>query len=161
MFDADVLRWHAALKNPAHFLQELFEIRLIFEPAAAATVAALGRPEDPARLSALCDALAASRTRMDFAVTDLEFHKTILGMSGNRFLQSLGDLVHAALYSLFAAETADAGQPRSDEDLRHVVEQHRAIVAAIAEGAPDRAHAAMAQVIGAARSALAQGGPPR
>ena len=36
MFDPDVLRWHASLRKPGPFLNELHEIRLIFEPAAAA-----------------------------------------------------------------------------------------------------------------------------
>jgi DNA-binding FadR family transcriptional regulator len=104
---------------------------------------------------------------MDFAVTDLAFRKSILDMTGNRFLQSLGAMVHAALHSLFAAETGAAGRPRSQDDPTPVVEQHRAIVAAIAaiaaiaNGAPDRAHDAMAQAIRAARSTLTHGAAPR
>ena len=39
MFDPDVLRWHAALNNQRPFLEDLFEIRLIFEPAAAGSAA--------------------------------------------------------------------------------------------------------------------------
>jgi len=154
MFDADVLRWHAALKQSGAFLDELFEIRLIFEPAAAAQVATQASPADCARLEGLCDDLAASNSRMAFAVADLEFHKSILHLSGNRFLQSLGDLVQAALYSLFAAETQESGAARSAQDMEEVVQSHRDIVAAIARGEPQNAYDAMARVIRTAKAGL-------
>lgn len=153
MFDPDVLRWHTMQRVPGKFLDELFEIRLVVEPAAAARVAEIARPEDHAALARSVAALAGARTRAAFAVADLEFHKLILHLSGNRFLASLGDLVQAALYSLLAAETGEE-PARSDAEMRDVVDKHRAIVAAISARAPDRARAAMAEVIAGARGEM-------
>ncbi len=144
MFDPDVLRWHSEQKTPGRFVADLNEIRLIIEPAAAALVAERAGPEEHARLEASCEALAQAGSRTAFAMADLEFHKLILQLSDNRFLQSLGDLVQAALYSQLIAEAEEARDPG---DLARSVEKHRAIVDAIRAGMPDRARACMEKVV--------------
>lgn len=143
MFDEDVLMWHASQKNPTQFYEELFEIRMIFEPAAAAKAATLTNSVDHARLGQLCDDMENATDRAVFAVADFEFHKHILKLSGNRFLHSLGDMVQTALYSMFMAEASDAF-PESKVD---VARSHRAIVKAIACGESAVARAAMTAVI--------------
>ncbi len=147
MFDPDVLRWHAALNNQRPFLEDLFEIRLIFEPAAASNAARRATDAECAALSELCDNLATGKDRAAVAVADVEFHRLILKLSGNRFLQSLGDLVQAALYSLFVAEANE----RNDQETYEFVERHRAIVTAITAGNADDASKAMREVILAGR----------
>ncbi|MEE4010509.1 MULTISPECIES: FadR/GntR family transcriptional regulator [Roseibium] len=147
MFDPDVLRWHAALNNQRPFLEDLFEIRLIFEPAAAGSAAKRATDAECVTLAKLCDNLATGKDRAAVAVADLEFHKMILKLSGNRFLQSLGDLVQAALYSLFIAEANE----RNDQETYEFVERHRAIVTAIKAGDAKAAHDAMVAVILAGR----------
>lgn len=143
MFDEDVLMWHAMLKNPSQFYEELFEIRLIFEPAAAAKAATMANSVDRARLTQLCDEMENATDRATFAVADYEFHKQILKLSGNRFLHSLGDMVQTALYSLFMTEANDAF-PQSKVD---VARRHRMIATAIACGEAATARAAMTDVI--------------
>ncbi|MFZ3582888.1 FadR/GntR family transcriptional regulator [Loktanella sp. DJP18] len=143
MFDEDVLMWHAAQKNPTQFYEELFEIRMIFEPAAAAKAAHMANVVDSARLTQLCDDMELATDRAAFAVADYEFHKQILKLSQNRFLHSLGDMVQTALYSLFMTEANDAF-PQSKVE---VSRKHRAIAVAIARGESARAHAAMTEVI--------------
>ena len=143
MFDQDVMRWHATVKNPTRFYEELFEIRMIFEPAAAAQAAARTNRIACAQLYELCDDLARADSRADFALADYEFHKEVLRLSGNRFLQSLGDLVQTALYSLFLSDQGAALSDRREK----VAQSHRAIVAAIASGAPQEAREAMRRVI--------------
>ena len=143
MFDEDVLRWHATVRNPTRFYEELYEIRLIFEPAAAAQAAGRVNQVDLDALHRLCDRLATAANRTDFAMADYEFHKQVLSLSGNRFLQSLGDIVQTALYSLFMSEhIGDFAQRREQVALRH-----RAIVTAIASGAQNEARDAMSRVI--------------
>ncbi|WP_116131343.1 FadR/GntR family transcriptional regulator [Tropicimonas sp. IMCC34043] len=153
MFDPDVLRWHSRLRNPRRFLDELFEVRLIFEPPAAARVARHAGPAAQEILTRHCDALAGANSRMAFAMADLEFHKAILHLSGNRFLQSLGDLVQVALIALLETETR-GGAPKGPEDLARVAAEHREIVAAIAARAPTRASEAMSRVIVSGRQDL-------
>ncbi|MEJ8472817.1 FadR/GntR family transcriptional regulator [Roseibium algae] len=147
MFDPDVLRWHTALKNSGPFLDELFQIRLIFEPAAAGQAAGVATEDDCDALAVLCDKLGVGDDRAAVAVADLEFHKMVLKMSGNRFLQSLGDLVQAALYSLFVEEANE----RSEAETSDFLARHRAIVHAIAAGSADEASEAMRAVILAGR----------
>ncbi|NIZ12782.1 FadR/GntR family transcriptional regulator [Phaeobacter sp. HF9A] len=143
MFDQDVMRWHASVKNPTRFYEELFEIRMIFEPAAAAQAAGRVNGLDCDHLFGLCDELARASSRTEFALADYEFHKQVLRMSGNRFLQSLGDLVQTALYSLFMSEHG-----RGFAERREIVaSRHREIVTAIASGTPQEAREAMRQVI--------------
>jgi DNA-binding FadR family transcriptional regulator len=148
MFDADVLRWHSSMKNAGQFLDELWEIRLIFEPAAARRVAERATNEDCARLARLCDDLAGTTTRVAFAVADLEFHKAILRLSGNRFLQSLGDVIHAGLYMVFAEREGEG-----IGETEPLVRNHRDLVEAIRSGSADGACQAMENVIRAARGA--------
>ncbi len=147
MFDEDVLRWHTSVKNPGRFYDELFEIRLIFEPAAAASAARraneLANKAECDRLFTLCDSLAGAKSRADFAVADYEFHHQVLRLSGNRFLQSLGDMVQTALYSLFLIEANEQFQEVKAE----VAANHRDIARAIASGLPEAAHKAMLKVI--------------
>ena len=143
MFDEDVLMWHAAQKNPTQFYEELFEIRMIFEPAAAAKAAKMANVVDSARLTQLCDDMERAADRASFAVADYDFHKQILKLSQNRFLHSLGDMVQTALYSMFMTEANDAF-PQSKIE---VSRKHRAIATAIARGEAALAHAAMTEVI--------------
>ncbi|MBD1545526.1 FadR family transcriptional regulator [Labrenzia aggregata] len=150
MFDPDVLRWHAALKNAGPFLDELFEIRLIFEPAAAGRAAERATEEDCTRLFKLVDDMETGNDRAAIAVADLEFHKAVLKLSGNRFLQSLGDLVQAALFSLFKSDIRE----RNPDEAAEFVQNHRAIVRAIAAGSAEEAQAAMHAVILAGQRGL-------
>ena len=143
MFDEDVLRWHTSLKNPELFYEELFEIRMIFEPAAAAKVADSINSVDISYLSKLCDDMIEAPDRAAFAIADYEFHKQLLKLSSNRFLQSLSDMVQTALYSLFLTEANEAFPDGKAE----VAQKHRAIVTAIASGESTRAHALMTEVI--------------
>ncbi|MBL4647016.1 MAG: FadR family transcriptional regulator [Rhizobiales bacterium] len=152
MFDTDVLRWHGALKQNVEFLAELFEIRLVFEPAAAAKVALVASEQDCAQLYALIDTFAsATSSRIEFAVADLEFHKAILRMTENRFLQSLGDIVQASLFSVFVASAPDSDA----QDMLKIVHKHRDIVDAIKAGDEARARECMVKVIRRGQSQLA------
>ncbi|MGH1411848.1 MAG: FadR/GntR family transcriptional regulator [Pelagimonas sp.] len=143
MFDKDVLLWHAALKNPQQFYQELFDIRLIFEPAAAAKAAELSNAVDNTALSSYCDQMEAAASRTVFAVADYEFHKQVLRSSNNRFLLSLGDMVQTALFSLFMAEGSEAFL----KNQAAVAQKHRKMADAISTGNSVDARRLMTEVI--------------
>ena len=143
MFDKDVLLWHAALKKPEQFYQELVDIRLIFEPAAAARAAERSNAVDNSLLAQFCDEMEAATGRAGFAVADYGFHKQVLRTTGNRFLLSLGDMVQTALYSLFMAEGSDA----FERNQAAVALKHRQIANAISSGQPIEARRMMTEVI--------------
>jgi DNA-binding FadR family transcriptional regulator len=125
------------------FDDDLFEIRMIFEPAAAARAAERANLIDTARLTELCDDMENATDHASFAIADYEFHKQVLKLSNNRFLRSLGDMVQTALYSMFMAE-ADKAFPDSKID---VACKHRTIALAIASGEAGKARNAMTDVI--------------
>ena len=154
MFDVDVLRWHASLRQSRGFLAELFEIRLVFEPAAAAMVARRAGPADCTRLEARVKALSQATTRRDFIAADLGFHTEILGLTGNRFMHSLGDLVQTTLVKVFEREVHAQTSFRSNAELEKSAAQRREIVQAIADHDPERAHEAMEHVIRSANDNL-------
>lgn len=143
MFDKDVLLWHASLKTPEQFYRELFDIRLIFEPAAAAKAAEKSNALPPGLLSDYCDRMEHATSRTDFAVADYEFHKQVLRATGNRFLLSLGDLVQTALYSLFIAQK----DVDFDENQSIVADRHRQMANAIMSGQPSEARRLMTEII--------------
>ncbi|RYH09237.1 FadR family transcriptional regulator [Tropicimonas sp. IMCC6043] len=151
MFDPDVLRWHASLRHSRTFLDELFEIRLIFEPEAAAMAARRAGPEEHRLLESRCRALAQSASRREFIAADIDFHTAILGMTGNRFMHSLGDLVQTTLYSVLDREFRAETDHRSSEELEKSAAEHWVIVRAISKGDAESARAAMDQVIRMAR----------
>nr|WP_321481777.1 FadR/GntR family transcriptional regulator [uncultured Cohaesibacter sp.] len=147
MFDPDVLRWHASLRKPGPFLNELHEIRLIFEPAAAALVAQRGRPEECEALRAECEHMAEAEDYVSYAVANIEFHTSILHMSGNRFLSSLGDMVQAALFSVYRLGYDNARINPAGNVQRASIDTYWLIVDAIRANDAQRAEATMADAI--------------
>ena len=145
MFDSDVMRWHASLRNAGPFLEELFEIRLIFEPAAAACVAERASPEEIGILSSQYKVLAHAEDHLDYAVASTNFHKTILHLSGNRFLSSLGDMVQTAFFSVVSREHEESRGPK--QDWEQVIREYGNVLAAISAREPQKAEATMASAI--------------
>jgi DNA-binding FadR family transcriptional regulator len=96
--DADVLSW--LLKGPdvERVIDELYELRHLIEPIAAALAARDAQPRD---LDALREAYEQMRAAGDdgdeIAAPDLNFHKAIIAASGNRLFSSLAHVIAAAL----------------------------------------------------------------
>lgn len=147
MFDPDVIRWHVSLRNAGTFLEELFEIRLIFEPAAAACTAERADARDVDMLSRQCLRLVEAQDRLAFALASTEFHKMILHMSGNRFLSSLGDMVQTAFFSVVSREIDDGDDGWLREVQKTIAADYGAVVGAIAAGNAAKAEETMAAAI--------------
>lgn len=137
MLDADVLRWHLAAGPDEEFILDLFELRQIFEPAAAARAARLGSPEAIARIAAAFEEMARSRDGSgDIIGADVRFHQAILAATHNPMIGGLGAMIHTALVGSFTL-----GWPSADtmSDVR--LHQHRAILDAIRAGDAEHARA--------------------
>ena len=143
MLDPEVLAWHLQAVPTEDLVADLYVLRQIIEPAAAALAAA-----GPA--GATLDRIAAAYADMerfkdgdgDLIAADLRFHLAILEATGNHFLSALGGLIHAALLATF--KLSWAGAARIQDDRLH---QHKAIFEAIRDGLPERAHDAMAELL--------------
>ena len=143
LLDSEVLAWHLQATPNEHFIDDLFVLRQMVEPAAAALAASLRSP-------ATVDRIAEAYSRMeqfkngagDLIGADLDFHMAILEASDNRFLAALGGLIHAALEATFRLSWQGAARI---QDARLL--QHGSVFEAIREGDAERARAAMAELL--------------
>ncbi|KAA1421809.1 FadR family transcriptional regulator [Nocardioides humilatus] len=134
-----------------HTIDELYEVRLILEPAAAAKAAIERTDADLAAIRrALTHFRVAFETGDNVYEADIEFHQAVAQASGNgvmaRILAPVSDL-------LAAARQATGTLPVAVERALH---EHEAIAAAIEARSSRRAKAAMATHIESAIWAIGQ-----
>jgi len=101
LLDRDVLGWRLLAQFDTKIVEDIFEMRLCFEPRASALAAAHGSDEDfrmlQRRYDELADALQAGRDVRGAAAADLEFHLTLINMSRNGMFITIGGAIKAAL----------------------------------------------------------------
>lgn len=108
---------------------ELFEVRRILEPAAAAMAAARATPKDIVSLRDLVTKLDEHTSIDDLVSHDMQFHRLISTMSGNAYLTSLldglsGKTLRARVWRGLTQEHA----------VERTLAEHLAIVDALASG---------------------------
>jgi DNA-binding FadR family transcriptional regulator len=124
--DPDVLTWACEANNPEHYVDELYELRRVIEPAAAAFAADRASADDIARMEAAFEAMtAAGDDEQAFTGPDVTFHLSILRATGNELLRSLGSVVEVALSISIKLSIA------SPRDHRHSLPLHGAVLKAI------------------------------
>ncbi len=143
MLDPEVLSWHLQTTPTENFVAELFVLRQMVEPEAAALAARV-------HSSATIDRIADAYRRMDqfkdgagdLIGADLDFHMGILEATGNHFLTALGGLIRTSLECTF--ELSWEGASRIQDDRLH---QHRGIFEAIRDGSPELAESRMTELL--------------
>jgi len=143
MLDPEVLAWHLQTVPTEAFVTDLFVLREMVEPAAAALAATL-------RPAATVDRIARAYAEMermrdgtgDIITADLQFHLAILEATGNLFIGALGGLIHAALLGSFKLGWESPAKMQENRLL-----QHRAVFEAIRDGDAERARAGMMQLL--------------
>jgi DNA-binding FadR family transcriptional regulator len=143
MLDPDILAWHLKAALSEDFVTDLFELRQMVEPQAAALAA---KSCDDATLNDI-EAAYADMVRYrdgsgDLIAADLRFHQTILEATGNNFIGALGGLIHTALVGSFQLGWESASFMQHDRLM-----QHRAVLDAIRDRNPEQAHAHMAALL--------------
>jgi DNA-binding FadR family transcriptional regulator len=144
MLDPDVLAWHLKTAPNEDFINDLFELREMVEPAAAA-LAAAGRTDTTLApiASAYADMVRYKNGGTgELIQADLRFHQAILEATGNYFVGAFGSLIHAALIGSFELGWRGAATIEDDRLL-----QHRAVLDAIAAGKPNLARTRMAELL--------------
>jgi DNA-binding FadR family transcriptional regulator len=131
LLDADVLRWQFEASADQRLLDELHEVRLIIEPAAA-RLAAMRRTE--ADLGALAEAVGEMAQRPVEA--DVAFHRALLAAAHNELLRRLEIVFETGLAA--RDRLVHAVLPHENP-----VPHHRAVVEAVAERDSAKAEAAM------------------
>ncbi len=141
LLDPDILRWLQQSSPARDLLLELVEMRLAFEPTAAALAA-------ERRTEPQLDALRRAFARMQMSASGdadpnrakLDFHLAVLAASGNRFLAPLGALIGAGL--LLNARHPEVGGASGGS-----LEDHRRVLDAIVARLPEEARAAMTAML--------------
>ncbi|MGI4985388.1 MAG: FadR/GntR family transcriptional regulator [Janthinobacterium lividum] len=139
LFDPDVIAWRVrAGAVDTQLLQDVIELRLIIEPAAAKLAARRASPADHSVLRAAYTAMdRAVADRGDYVVADLAFHGAILAACRNPFIQQVSNALSAILRASFALSPEIPGGPARTLPL------HDALCTAIEKRQPEAAEAAM------------------
>lgn len=142
LLDPDVLAWAFAGEPDLQFIRDLFELRAIVEPAAAALAA---ERRDRADLKNIKDALTAM-TRHSLAsetgrAADRDFHDAILHATRNDALVVLSSSIGAAVNWTTQFKQRARALPRNP------IPDHRRVYDAIAAGDPPAARDAMHMLV--------------
>jgi DNA-binding FadR family transcriptional regulator len=147
MFDPDILAWHLAAAPTDSFVTDLFEVRRIIEPWAAALAAQRADAPTIARIGVACEDMVRFQGKAEELLeADLRFHETILEATGNAFLISFGALIESALHASF--QLSWSGSAHTPE---YSLRRHRRVWETIRERKPQDAFALMSELL---RSAI-------
>jgi DNA-binding FadR family transcriptional regulator len=143
-FDPDILCWHAETGIDKGFLANLAEMRMAFEPEAAALAARRRTGAQIAELHAWISKMETAQSSGGaFVDADLRFHIAVAEASGNPLMRSMSALIEVALEITFLVSS-----PIPNTAMHaHSVARHRAIAKAIEVQDDDAARAAMRAVI--------------
>src|SRR5690606_10023924 len=141
MLDPDVLRWQIDQKPTEEFIQSLFEMREIIEPAAASRAAERATDAEIAELGAAMNGIENEpRGSAAQIKADIDFHMIVLSASRNPMLRSVGAMIESALSISFTLgwRTVMA---------QDAVLQHRAVHDAIRDRTGEEAFLAMRRLL--------------
>jgi GntR family transcriptional regulator, galactonate operon transcriptional repressor len=115
LLDTDVLGWRYTSMPRTQFFRELFEIRRMIEPQAAALAAERASESDIDAIAQAYRAMQAAEHDSDAAIdADICFHRAILAAGHNDLLLQMGALISAGLLVSFRirSESFDAVLPQ-------------------------------------------------
>jgi DNA-binding FadR family transcriptional regulator len=142
LLDPEVLAWAFAGEPDRKFVADLFELRAVVEPAAAALAA---QRADKAELKIMHSAIAAMRRHTlasdEGRAADRDFHKAILQATRNDALQVLSASIGAAVGWTTQFKQRSRALPRNP------IPDHVAVYEAIAAGDAETASAAMRTLV--------------
>ena len=142
LLDPDLLAWQFQAEPSPDFLRDLFELRMVIEPAAAALAA-------KRRTHAQIDGMAVALDEMDRLglateegrMADQRFHALMIEAIDNAAIIALSSSIMAAIAWTTIFKLRRHATPRDP------MPEHRALHAAIASGKAVRARKAMADLV--------------
>lgn len=147
LLDPDVLSWVFEFEPDESFLNNLFELRRMIEPSAAALAAERRTDQDLRELERALEGMAKDTLATPSGrEADLAFHTAILRATGNVFLVSLASGVGAAISWTTIFKQRDNPLPRDP------IPDHRRVFDAIAAANANAAYAAMSNLVDLALS---------
>ncbi|MGP4056422.1 FadR/GntR family transcriptional regulator [Mycobacterium sp. 4D054] len=157
VFDPVVIRWRLDVGDRSAQLVSLSELRLGFEPAAAALAARRASPHQCRIMAtAVSDMVVHGRTGdLDaYLNADKLFHQTLLEASGNEMFRALTGVVAEVL----AGRTHHGMMPEKPNIA--AIALHDEVARAIRMGEEEQAEQAMRAIIGESAAAIVEDFPP-
>ena len=150
LLDPDVLAWQFSPAPDEAIIADLFEIREMLEPYAAALAAKRASPEQLATLRQAFDDMAEAGEG-EFTEPDLRFHLAILDATKNEFLSAFGSLLESALAGSFQLSSYNLAAARAG------LPGHKKVLDAIVAGDEQGARDAVMALLDNSASCIAPG----
>jgi DNA-binding FadR family transcriptional regulator len=142
MLDPDVLQWIFAFEPSVSLLENLFELRRVVEPEAAALAANRRSDDQICRMAKALDAMQKHTLATEAGrEADQDFHSALLEASGNPFLITLTSGVGAAVAWTTVFKQRHAPLRRDP------IPDHRRVFEGVAAGDLEAARAAMLDLV--------------
>jgi len=141
LLDPDVLRWLLDRKFSPALLTEFNQVRLAFEPKAAALAATNATRTDMVAIRRALERMTLAVDSEDSLSADIAFHVAVLRASGNRFFAQLRELIESTLRFSIRATNSYKGVPKAS------VADHKKVSDAILAGNSVAAENAMRELI--------------
>jgi len=142
LLDPILLEWMFEAAPPAKFVRNLFELRLIVEPAAAELAARKKTARQLATMGHAIEEMARHTLHTaEGQLADQQFHASILEATDNELLINLSASIGAAVRWTTYFKFRNKKKPRDP------IEEHRALFEAIADGDGARAREVTIQLI--------------
>jgi GntR family galactonate operon transcriptional repressor len=149
LLDRDVLTWRLNAQFDRKIVEDIFEMRLCFEPRASFLAARDGTVKDHDQIVRHCNDLAAAYASnsedRDVSEAALEFHLAVINASQNGMFLTIGSAIKSVLRASSEMLQKQAARPSED------VELHENIASAIVSRKPREASRAMEQLLIASR----------
>lgn len=142
LLDPDILAWMFEVEPPAAFVENLYQLRMIVEPAAAELAARHRTTRQIGRMGHALEIMEEmGLATAEGQAADQQFHNILLEATGNDLLVSLSGSIGTAVRAtaLFKARKA--------KQLRDSIPLHRDLFSAITNGDPAGAKAACTTLI--------------
>jgi DNA-binding FadR family transcriptional regulator len=142
LLDPELLAWQFEAEPSRKFLRDLFELRLIVEPGAAALAAQRRSAAQVAKMKAALKVMAQYGLGTEQGrQADQLFHLTMLDATGNEAILALASSIMAAIAWTTIYKQRKRKLPRDP------MPEHLALCEAIQKGDPDEARDAMAELV--------------
>jgi DNA-binding FadR family transcriptional regulator len=137
LLDPDLIAWRRTGDPSPEFLNDLAEVRLIIEPAAARLAARRRTPDDLARLHEAVQAMTKAGTNNEASIeAHLAFHRSLLRASRNELLAEMEFVIEAWLR---VRDELVRHRPAARDSVR----RHRVVLESVQDQAPAAAARAM------------------
>jgi DNA-binding FadR family transcriptional regulator len=142
LLDPDLLAWQFEAEPTAQFLRNLFELRMVVEPAAAALAAVRRTETQVTEMTAALDVMARNGLATETGrLADQQFHAIMLEATCNDAIIALSSSIMAAIAWTTIFKQRKRALPRD------AMPEHRQLLKAIAAGSAKRSQRAMAELI--------------